>query len=129
MNSYNSCIFHTLVLGSVSFTKFQNSFLLDNILLDLYPILVSLSSNVSRFYKQVCIYGYWSIYVRSCIYSEERCIHLRILNRIKPSDIIGAVAERLRYRSREQKVPSSSPRSDTVLRWPLNVNFHRLICV
>ena len=24
----------------------------------------------------------------------------------------GAVAERLRYRSREQKVPSSSPRSD-----------------
>ena len=28
------------------------------------------------------------------------------------SAIKGAVAERLRYRSREQKVPSSSPRSD-----------------
>ena len=33
------------------------------------------------------------------------------------------VAEQLRHRSREQEVPSSSPRSD------INVNLHRFICV
>ena len=40
--------------------------------------------------------------------------------------VSGAVAERLRHRSREQKVPSSFPAWTTVLRRPLNVNFHRL---
>ena len=40
---------------------------------------------------------------------------------------VGDVAERLRHRSREQKVPSSIPRLDkSVLRRPLNANFHRV---
>ena len=44
-------------------------------------------------------------------------------------DVCGAVAERLRNRSRGKKFRVRALPRTSVLRWPLNVNFHRFICV